>query len=153
MRLFAFLMALIAPSAVLAASNVTLQSAVFVEKSVADAQGRSRVVLEEPKLVTPGDKLVFILAYRNAGDAPASDFVVTNPLPTAVAYQGANDSAALVSVDGGRNWGSLSNLKIREGDGRWRGARPEDVTHVRWTLSKAIPAGAQGKLSFRGVVR
>lgn len=152
MRVLLFVIAMLVPGLALAANNVTLSSTVFLEKTVADSSGRTRVVLEEPKLVTPGDQLVFVLNYRNAGNAPASDFIVTNPLPAAVAYLGGGDGAQ-VSIDGGRSWGTLSALKVRETDGRWRSARPEDVTHVRWALKQSIPAGTQGKLSFRGVVR
>ncbi len=152
MRALLFVIALLAPSIALAANNVTLSSAVFLEKTIAGSDGHSRIVLEEPKAVTPGDQLVFILNYRNAGNAPASNFIVTNPLPAAVAYLGSGDSAQ-VSIDGGRNWGVLPALKVRETDGRWRSARPEDVTHVRWALKQSIAAGAQGKLSFRGIVR
>lgn len=153
MRILLVLIALIAPASAFAANNVALSSAVFVEKTVPDGAGRNRVVLEEPKVVTPGDRLVFILNYRNTGSAPASDFVVTNPMPSAVTYQAAGDGNAQVSIDGGQSWGPLAALKVREADGRWRNARPEDVTHVRWALKQAIPAGAQGRLSFRGIVR
>jgi uncharacterized repeat protein (TIGR01451 family) len=152
MRMMLFLLAMFAPGVALAANNVTLSSAVFLEKTVADQDGRNRIVLEEPKVVTPGDRLVFILNYRNVGNAPASDFIVTNPLPTAVAFQGGADSAQ-VSIDGGKSWGTLPALKMRDADGRWRSARPDDVTHVRWALKQAIPVGGQGKLSFRGTVR
>ena len=152
MRALIFVIALLAPSLALAANSVTLSSAVFLEKTIADSSGHARIVLEEPQSVTPGDQLVFILNYRNAGNAPASDFIVTNPLPAAVAYSGSRDSAQ-VSIDGGRSWGTLLALKVRESDGRWRNAMPEDVTHVRWALKHTIAAGAQGKLSFRGVVR
>ena len=152
MRALLFVIAMLAPSLALAANNVTLSGTVFLEKTVTDSIGHTRVLLEEPKAVTPGDRLVFILNYRNAGNAPASDFIVTNPLPAAVAYLGSGDSAQ-VSIDGGKNWGALAALKVRESDGRWRNAMPEDVTHVRWALKRTIAAGAQGKLSFRGVVR
>lgn len=152
MRILLFVIALLAPSLALAASNVTLSSAVFLEKMIADSRGHSRTVLEEPKVVMPGDQLVFVLNYRNAGNSPASDFIVTNPLPASVAYLGSGDSAQ-VSIDGGRTWGTLPTLKVRDPDGRRRNARPEDVTHIRWTLRQTIAAGAQGKLSFRGVVR
>lgn len=152
MRLLLPLTAILAPNLAFAANNVTLSSMVLLERTIADSAGRSRIVLEEPKTVTPGDRLVFILNYRNAGHAPASDFIVTNPLPAAVAFQGGADSAQ-VSIDGGKNWGALPTLKVHETDGHWRNARPEDVTHLRWALKQAIPAGAQGKLSFRGIVR
>ena len=144
--------ALLSPAAAHAANDVALTSAVFVEKTV-EAGGRKRIVLERPAQVMPGDRLVFMLDYRNKGAAPASDFVVTNPLPGTVAYQFSPDPAAIVSIDGGRTWGTLARLKVREADGAVRGARPEDVTHVRWTFARAIPAGQGGKLSFRGVVR
>jgi uncharacterized repeat protein (TIGR01451 family) len=152
LKTLAFLIAaLVAPAAAHAANDVALTSAVFVEKTV-QAGGQSKVVLEEPKLVVPGDKLVFVLNYTNKGATPATDFVVTNPLPGAVSFQ-SGDTAAQVSVDGGKAWGTLAALKVKDADGTMRAARPEDVTHVRWTFEKAIPAGQGGKLSFRGVVR
>lgn len=152
MRIFFILLGILAPNLAFAAENVTLSSMVFIEKAVADRTGRNHIILEEPRTVTPGDRLVFILNYRNAGQLPASDFIVTNPLPAAVAFQGGAESAQ-VSIDGGRSWGTLPALKVHEADGRWRSARPDDVTHLRWILKQAIPAGAQGKLSFRGIVR
>ena len=144
---------LVAPTVAFAADSVALSSMVFVERTTADANGRTKITLQEPKVVTPGDQLVFILNYHNRGNTPANNFVVTNPMPNAVAYQGAADSGAEVSINGGKDWGPLSVLKVADGDGRWRSARPEDVTHVRWTMKQSIPAGAQGKLSFRGIVR
>jgi uncharacterized repeat protein (TIGR01451 family) len=147
------LAALFMPGAVFAADSVALSSMVFVEKTIADGDGKTKVTLHEPKIVTPGDRLIFILNYQNKGSAAANNFIVTNPLPSAVVYQGTADTSAEVSIDGGKIWGALAALKVADGPGRWRNARPEDVTHVRWTMKQAIPAGAQGKLSFRGVVR
>lgn len=152
-KLLLMTFALLVPVAASAADEVALSSTVFVERDVTDTTGRKRTVLEEPKAVTPGDRLIFLLRYRNMGATPASDFVVTNPMPPAVAYQGTPDAAALVSIDGGRSWGQLGQLRVTERDGNVRGARPEDVTHVRWALKSAIPVGTTGKLSFRGVVR
>lgn len=152
-KLLLAIIALLAPGAAFAADSVALSSMVFVEKTIADADGKAKITLHEPKVVTPGDRLIFILNYQNRGSAAANNFVVTNPLPNAVAYQGTADASAEVSIDGGKVWGALTALKVADGPGRWRSARPEDVTHVRWTMKQAIPAGAQGKLSFRGVVR
>ena len=153
MKLFFALIAVLTPLAARAANDVALTSSVFVEKSVAQADGKTRLVLEEPRVVVPGDKLVFVLAYKNLGAKPATDFVVTNPMPGAVSYQGSGDAGAVVSIDGGKNWGTLTALKVRKPDGALRAAYPEDVTHVRWAMRTPIPVGATGKLSFRGVVR
>ena len=154
--MFKFLLALLvlfAPGIAFAADSVALSSMVFVEKTIADADGKAKITLHEPKVVTPGDRLIFILNYQNRGSSAANNFIVTNPLPSAVVYQGTADASAEVSIDGGKIWGALTALKVPDGAGRWRGARPEDVTHVRWTMKQAIPAGAQGKFSFRGIVR
>lgn len=152
-RLLLTLAALFAPGIAVAADAVALSSMVFVEKTTAYADGKTRITLHEPKVVTPGDRLIFILNYQNRGSSAASNFVVTNPLPSAVAYQGTADASAEVSIDGGKAWGKLAVLKVADGPDRWRSARAEDVTHVRWTMKQPIPVGAQGKLSFRGIVR
>lgn len=148
---FLFALGLIVPGTALAADPVSLTSTVFVEKTSTGAQGRNRVVLEPPGRMSPGDRLVFMLNYRSVGTRSIGDFVVTNPMPAAVAYQGTSDPSAVVSIDGGRRWGRLDQLKVTERDGSIRSARPEDVTHVRWTLNPAT--GSAGRLMFRGVVR
>lgn len=141
------------PAVAQADPSVSLASDVLVERTTVGADGRTQVSLEEPSTVVPGDKLVFVLRYRNNGRQPAADFVVTNPLPAAVAFQGSNDGSAQLSVDGGRSWGAIGDLTITEADGTRRAARMEDVTHVRWTFAQPIPAGEAGRLMFRGVVR
>lgn len=152
---FALLIAALiaAPAAAQSGNAVSLVSDVLVERSTTDANGRTQTTLEEPTTVVPGDKLVFVLRYRNNGAQPATDFVVTNPLPEAVVFQAAGDERAEVSVDGGRNWGRLASLTIREVDGSQRPAQASDVTHIRWAFAQPIPAGEAGRLMFRGIVR
>ena len=153
MKILLSFLALIAPAAAMAASEVSLDSDVFVERVKQDASGKRSTVLEPPKVVTPGDRLVFVLAYKNGGAKPATDFVVTNPIPDAVAFAGAEGDGALMSVDGGKSWGVLATLRVKQPDGSLRPALPADVTHVRWSFAQAIAAGAGGKLSFRGIVK
>ncbi|MDZ3830971.1 MAG: hypothetical protein U0S50_04030 [Sphingopyxis sp.] len=148
-----FLSATLVSVPALAANQVALENSVFVERVQTDANGRQRVLLEEPKVVVPGDRLVFVLNYRNAGAQAADKFVITNPMPSAVRFTDAGDSQPLVSVDGGRQWGPLPELTIAMADGSRRAAQPADVTHVRWAFQKPIPAGGTGKLLFRGVVK
>lgn len=151
--LVALLVSALAPVSVQAANNVALDNSVFVERTSVDTTGKTRVLLEQPKVVVPGDKLVFVLAYRNQGTAPAKSFVITNPMPSAVAFQGDADRTAVVSVDGGKSWGALAQLKARNADGSLRAAQSDDVTHVRWAFAQPIPVGGSGKLMFRGVVK
>lgn len=150
---FVLLFAALLPGQALAANQVALNNSVFVERVTTDASGKQRVLLEEPKVVVPGDRLVFVLDYRNAGAQPADKFVITNPMPSAVRFADAGDAQSLVSVDGGKQWGPLSALSVPMADGTRRPAQPADVTHVRWAFQKPIPVGGAGKLMFRGVVK
>ena len=153
MRFFLILLAFFLPSAALAQNQVALTSEVLVERTVTDANGASRVSLEAPGVVTPGDHLVFVLTYRNNGAAPASDFVVSNPIPDSVVFDGTDSPGAVYSVDGGRSWGALSALSVRGADGSSRPATLADVNSVQWRLAQPIPAGSGGELRFRGIVK
>ena len=136
-----------------AATPLQLSSDVFVERQVVRADGSKSVVLEKPNMVTPGDNLVFVVKYKNVGGATASNFVVTNPLPSAVAFNGTSDGLEVVSIDGGRSWGILGTLRVAKADGTARPATQADVTHLKWNLNQPLTAGAEGKLIFRGIVK
>lgn len=136
-----------------AATPLQLSSHVFVERQIVRGDGSKTTVLEKPDMVTPGDSLVFIVRYKNAGNSTADNFVVTNPLPSAVAFNGTSDDLEVVSVDGGRSWGTLGALRVKRADGVVRPADRGDVTHIKWNLNQPLPAGAEGKLIFRGIVK
>ena len=152
MKIWLALFALLAPAAASAADNVSLTSKVLVERVKPGPDGKPVTVREEPKVVTPGDRLVVVLSYRNGGALPAPGFTLTHPLPTSGAVTGTDDKGASVSVDGGRSWGALASLKVVAPDGASRPAAAADVTHIRWSLRQPIAAGSGGELSFRGVV-
>lgn len=148
--IFALLSLIAVPSV---AAPLELASDVFVEREHKRPDGSVTTILEEPKLVLPGDQLVFVVRYKNVGAQPASKFTVTNPIPRAVAFSGTADGTEIVSIDGGKNWGFLTQLKVSKADGTLRPALPGDVTHVKWNLNQTLAAGSAGKLVFRGVVR
>ena len=152
MKMLIALFALLAPVAASATDNVALTSQVLVERTKAGADGKPVTTREAPGVVTPGDKLVFQLGYTNKGAEPATGFTLTNPIPEAVAYTGAESEGATVSVDGGKSWGALASLKVVQADGTSRPAVATDVTHIRWSFGRPIAAGSGGELSFRGVV-
>jgi uncharacterized repeat protein (TIGR01451 family) len=152
MKILLALLALIAPATAFAAQDVSLTSKVFVERVKPGADGKPVTVREEPGVVTPGDRLVFVLGYRNGGAQPATGFTLTNPIPPSVAFAGSDDSSATVSVDGGKSWGALASLRVVQADGTSRPAVAADVTHIRWSFGRPIAAGTGGELSFRGTV-
>lgn len=136
-----------------AANNLALSSDVFVERTIVKPNGVKAVVLQAPQKVVPGDNLVFVVKYKNVGVAPASDFSVTNPLPAAVSFTGTADGKEIVSIDGGKNWGALSELRYPLADGSVRPALMSDVTHIKWKFNQSLSVGSEGKLVFRGTVK
>jgi uncharacterized repeat protein (TIGR01451 family) len=145
--------ALFSAATAFAATALQLSSDVFVERQVVRTDGTKAVVLETPNMVTPGDNLVFVVRYKNVSGATASNFVVTNPLPSAVAFNGTSDGLEVVSIDGGKSWGILGTLRVAKADGTPRPATQSDVTHIKWNLNQPLTAGAEGKLIFRGIVK
>jgi uncharacterized repeat protein (TIGR01451 family) len=140
-------------SAVLAQSPIQLSSNIYVEKIEMRADGATAVTLETPAKILPGDQLVFVVRYKNVGHQAASGLTVTNPIPRAIRFNGTSDGTEIVSVDGGKNWGPLGQLKVAGADGKSRPALMTDVTHLQWRINQSLAAGAAGKLIFRGVVK
>jgi hypothetical protein len=129
------------PSA-LAQPTVAMDSAVFIERAQPD---NSRSLVPASRL-SRGDRVITVLTwYRMGGDG---GFTITNPLPRAIAYQSSARDNQEVSVDGGRSWGTLGDLRIGP-----RLATPEDVTHVRWRVQPGLAAQGRGQIAFSGIVR
>lgn len=138
--------ALLATPALAGPLQVTSQ--VLVESRQRAPDGTTRVTLVPARRAVPGDRVVFALAYRNTGTQPLSDIVFDNPVPRGIAYRApAADSAAPeLSVDG-RRYGSLAQL------GAGRAVGPDDVTHVRWRLTRPLAPGASGRFAFEAVLK
>ncbi|WP_298333195.1 hypothetical protein [uncultured Erythrobacter sp.] len=134
------------------ASPVSLSGDVKAVVTSFDAEGNQSVELVEPSTIVPGDRLIFGTDYANTGDEPVKNFVVTNPLPGPVRLAPDADAELVVSVDGGKSWGTLSGLAVTLEDGSTRSATHQDVTHVRWTLAEIAP-GENGRLEYPAIIR
>jgi len=131
-----------APGQAAAATPVALDSAVFVER-VEPGSGRR---LEPASELARGDRVVYVVSWqRPSGDG---GFTVTNPLPRAVYFQGTANGDEQVSIDGGRTWGRIGELRVG-----LRLATPEDVTHVRWQVPAHIAAQGRGRIAYSAIVR
>lgn len=134
-----------------APSQVALVGEVKLEKTITE-NGKSRTELLEPKVVVPGDRLLFTTRYSNRGTQVANNFVVTSPLPAAVVLSHDAAEGYVVSVDGGKTWGALALAKVPDGKGGLRAAQASDVTHLRWTVASVAP-GASGMVRYHAIVR
>jgi hypothetical protein len=136
------LVALSAPAEARAQATVAIDSAVFVERIGED----STRMLAPARRLTRGDRVVYVLDWtRQAGDG---GFVVTNPLPRTVAFQGSANADEEVSADGGQTWGRLGTLKYGN-----RLALAEDITHVRWRIAPLLAAKGSGRIAYSAIVR
>ncbi len=140
------------PAAALAApGGVALHGDVKVETTTV-VNGVEKTVLAVPKIVVPGNRLLFSTAYRNEGAAPVQNFVVTNPVPNGIAVAAPDAANLIVSVDGGKSWGKLAGMTVKDAKSVPHPAQATDVTHVRWTVASIAP-GAAGSVAYHAVVK
>ncbi len=151
---FISLLATAAGTAPLSAQDqaISLSGSVMHETVSLDASGKEVTELVEPNTIVPGDRLIFGTDYNNGSDEAVDNFVVTNPLPPAVRLAPDADTTLIVSVDGGKTFGTLSQLSVLAEDGGSRPADQADVTHVRWTLPSVAP-GESGRLEYPAIIR
>lgn len=130
------------PALAAAAPGVATDSSVFVERLQPDEVRH----LEPAQSLARGDRIITIVTWYRLGGQGA--FTITNPLPQSVYYQKSAEGDEEVSVDGGRTWGRLADLKVGS-----RNATPEDVTHVRWRISAHVARSGTGHIAYSGIVR
>ncbi len=156
-RLFGLLCALGMPGLSLAQEPLQISNQVFQEIEVTGKNGKKEKKTVPAAKVVPGNEVIYVITYKNTGAQPAAKVVLTNPVPRELSYQGGSASGTNakfeVSVDGGGNYGALPSLKVPDADGKPRPAQPADVTHLRWTLASAVPAGKEGAVSYKAVLK
>jgi uncharacterized repeat protein (TIGR01451 family) len=131
-----------------------VQLTLGAEKKVVttNAQGKKLVAWQPLKgsvTVQPGDVLRYTVASQNAGDKPAKNLVVTQPIPKKTSYvlasAQANGAALTFSIDGGKTFVVKPIVKVKLADGKeaLRPAPAEAYTHIRWNYSNSVkPASA-----------
>jgi len=126
----------------LAAPLISIDSAVYVEKAL---PGKGRM-LQPANQLHRGDRVIYVVSWTRMGGS--GSFIVSNPLPRSVYYQGSADGSEEVSLDGGHTWGRLDQMRV---GGRL--ATPEDVTNVRWHVPASEAARGAGEITYSAIVR
>lgn len=144
----------IAMPAVAGSGPLQVTSKIFIETPTRAADGSAMMALMPAKKAVPGDRVVFVLAYRNTGAQPLNKLVFDNPLPAGVAYRAPSQGSAVpeLSVDG-KTYGPLGTLRVALPGAAARPAHPDDVTHVRWRLNGPLAANGQGQFAFQAVLK
>ena len=107
--------------------------------------------------VVPGTEVIYTITATNAGNDPADQVVVTNPVPAQTSYvdgsaTGANTDITF-SVDGGNSWGDAQSLTVVDANGEPRAATAVDYTHVRWKLQSDLAPLQKLPVSYRVQVK
>ncbi|WP_226701808.1 DUF11 domain-containing protein [Microbulbifer elongatus] len=143
-------------SAVPAFAAVELETRAFIEVTTTDANGVTVTKMEPVERAQPGQEVVFVITYRNAGEEPAENLVVNNRIPKEMVYVAdtAQGESALiqVSVDGNL-FDALDSLRVTEADGTVRAAKASDVVALRWTLQGGVAPGDSGSVRYRAVLK
>ena len=155
-----FTIAFIAATSILtsvSASALTAKQSVEKEIVVQMPDGTESLNRGPAELVTPGERVVYTLSYTNDDAAPATDLVLTMPVPSEIKYMDESatlDGAKVVySADDGKTFSSRAGLRVIGLDGNARTARSEDITHIRWTVAGPLAVGETGTLSYKGVLK
>ena len=150
----AFLLAFVS-SPVLA--QIEVSTTAEIEVIEVNPDGTESVSRKAASRVVPGTEVIYTITAKNAGDEPADEVVVTNPVPAQTRYvegsaAGANTDVTF-SVDGGNTWGRAESLTVADANGEPRAATADDYTHVRWTLKSSLAPSQQRPVWYRARVR
>ncbi len=147
--------ALLLSTSALAAPKLTVEISV-TKDSVVTENGQPVTKKVAAKEGFPGDLLTYSLAYKNSGDANAVGALIVDPIPKGTAYMAGSatkaDAEVNFSIDGGKTYGAepiTFEALDEKGNKVTKTATPEMYTHVRWKLTKPVPAGGSGILEFK----
>lgn len=138
-------LAILATGAVAAQSAIDIQKSVYLERAE-QQDGRVVRALEPATTLRKGDSVVLMLRWSAPGRN--GSFTVASPVPRDLAFKRSGGRDAEVSIDGGASWGQLADMRVGP-----RRASPEDVTHLRWQVSRAEAMRGKGMLSYSAIVR
>ena len=157
--MFIFIISLILyTSAVVAADekpdlklNISVEKQVVVE----DKDGKKTVEWQQVKDTNPEDTLKYTIHYINEGKSEARSAVIVDPVPTGTVYidnsAEGKDSGITFSLDGKTfEAPPMLTYSVKQTDGTETKhvATPAMYTHIKWKLSKPVPQGSSGTVSF-----
>lgn len=135
--------------------SLEVRTVVQKEEVVVGDDGAEERRMVAAETVVPGEQVFYTITFRNVGDAPAENVVITNPIAAELTYVDGSafgpGMAVEFSVDGGVTFAPAGELTVSE-DGEVRAATADDFTHIRWRLGSELDTGSQGTARFAAVL-
>ena len=95
----------------------------FQEVDVKAADGTMHNERVPAAKVVPGTEVIYVITYRNAGKQPATEVVITNPIPAELAYR-PERARSVRGARGLRGRGQeLGRARVAHGEGRRTASR------------------------------
>jgi uncharacterized repeat protein (TIGR01451 family) len=132
----------------------TVVESEIVEKN---AQGKEVIKRVPAAKVVPGDEVIYTTRFKYNGEDPATDIVITNPIPQFTQYRigsaSGDNTVIQYSVNNGQSFHSTDQLKVQDETGKEKAAEAEDYTDIRWTYRGQLEKGDEGMVEFRVVLK
>ena len=144
------------------ASTVSVQALSATQKvekeiSIQQEDGTVKTRLVSAAEVTPGEKIVYTVAYTNDTSEEATDIVLAMPVPADVRYlEGTADRPGAIvrySTDGGASFVDRNALVLPAVGGGTRVASADDITHIQWRIPGPVASGTSDEVSFKARLR
>ena len=133
--------------------NIELKTVAEVEVEEFNEEGMKVIKRVPAGKVLPGTEVIYTIFSTNTGKVPAEKMIITNPIPEHTVYKEGSavgeGTVITSSVDKGKTYDVPENLKVIRDDGKEYQAKMSDYTHIRWSFQEALPAHAEGYVSFR----
>ena len=136
--------------------ELVLTLSVQKKVDVKGEDGKPKTEWREVTSTGPGDVLRYIIRYENKGKGEAREAKIVDPIPPSTSYisgSAEGESAAISFSLDGKTFQPPPMLKYRvvQADGTEveHVATPEMYTHIQWTLTRPVPPGGMGSLSFQ----
>lgn len=139
-----------------ASTPMALDGRLLVESlapaDAAPGEATDRRTLRAPADVRSGDRLIFLIRYRNRGAMPLPGYDFVAPVPPGVRILPDRFDTVRISADGGRSWTRPDSPLRLDAHRRLRPAGDVAPTHVRLRLDRRIAPGEAGTVAYRGLL-
>mgnify|MGYP003120794621 CR=1 FL=1 len=140
------------------AQEISLEQTVERMIVVEDEEGGREMELLPVKEVQPGEQLFYSVTYSNESEQPATDVVLTLPVPEDVslledlAVAEYDEAEVDFSMDGGATYLPREDLVVKN-DHNGQLTLPDEITHMRWTFNREIAPKDSGRIFYAAILK
>lgn len=134
---------------------IKISSIAEKETEVIDKNGNKTIMRTRVDTAVPGDEIIYTTTFENISTKPASNIVITNPIPNNTTYMSATgvDTEITFSIDGNSQYATPDKLIVTTKEGSTRLAVPSDYSHLRWAYTGELGVGKTSQVSFRAFIK